>query len=115
MTVICLFQHNFILDVCSCLGWLYCIVRFIGVGVEIMRDPGTEVVNEKTRKSVLQAGRITTILPSFPKSAQGKRLFSFQGQWYSLNDWVEYSVSLDAAFCFYCRCFGTLGKSQKYM
>ena len=80
-----------------------------------MRDPGTEVVNERTRKSVLDAGRITPILSVFPKSAQGKRSFSFQGHWYSLNDWVEYSVSLDAVFCFYCRCFGTLGKFQKSM
>ena len=38
----------------------------------------------------------------FPKSCKKR---SFTQDWYSTFNWIEYSVSLDAAFCFSCRHF----------
>lgn len=41
----------------------------------------------------------------FRKSCFGKAQRSFQRRWYELHPWLEYSVSLDAAFCYACRLF----------
>jgi len=31
----------------------------------------------------------------------------FNGSYYKKHEWVEYSISRDAIFCFACRIFGT--------
>lgn len=81
----------------------------IDVNME-MRDPFTEVVNEANRALIVNnLGPIRPLI-EFPVSTSGKRTFKFQSRWYDLYSWLEYSVLKDAAFCFYCRCFGTLGK-----
>jgi len=41
-------------------------------------------------------------LSSFPKNEEGQ---SFQKKWYENNQWLEYSPSLGAMFCFSCRLF----------
>ena len=62
--------------------------------------PFMEIVNEANRALIVP-------LIEFPVSTSGKRTFKFQSRWYELHSWLEYSVLKDAAFCFYCRCFGT--------
>ena len=41
----------------------------------------------------------------FPVSYFSGKARSFQSDWYRERDWLEYSVSKDAAFCFACRMF----------
>lgn len=42
---------------------------------------------------------------SFPPTKFGKVSRSFQQRWYQQWSWLEYSVQMDAAFCFACRFF----------
>lgn len=42
---------------------------------------------------------------TFPRTKIGDKNRSFQVIWYEQFHWLEYSKVLDAAFCFYCRCF----------
>ena len=74
------------------------------------RDPSREVVNESNRSLVVGYGAIRPVINEYPKTACGKRTFSFQSCWYELYPWLEYSEKNNAVFFFYCRCFGTLGK-----
>lgn len=50
----------------------------------------------------------------FPKSGDARDRRSFQLQWFSKYDWLEYSVSLDAAFCYHCRQFGETSKDPTF-
>lgn len=45
----------------------------------------------------------------FKQSKFGKeeKLRSFQKSWYDQRPWLEYSITLDAAFCFPCRLFSS--------
>ena len=74
-----------------------------------VHDPSLDVVNESNRAFIVNSGPIKPII-DFPKSTIGNRDYKFQSRWYDEFEWLEYSVVKDAAFCFYCRCFGTLGK-----
>ena len=74
-----------------------------------VRDPALEIVDNANRKEVLLAGPIRS-KSGFKTSLIGQRIFKFQSAWYTTYDWLQYSVSRDAAFCFTCRSFGTLGK-----
>lgn len=40
---------------------------------------------------------------------------SFRQEWYKLYEWLEYSVELDSAFCFYCRAFLTVGMETAFI
>ena len=39
----------------------------------------------------------------YPSRSQGSRQRSFHEKWYDEFDWLEYSIELDAAFCYCCR------------
>jgi len=41
----------------------------------------------------------------FPRKTVGTSKRSFHSKWYHDYNWLEYSQTLDAAFCFPCRCF----------
>ena len=78
------------------------------------RDPASEQVNVNNRHTIVSLGPVQPIL-NYPPS--GNRNLKFQRSWFARDDfsqWLEYSVSKDAAFCFVCRCFGSLvGSSDK--
>jgi len=57
-------------------------------------------VNERIGK-----GPYRPILEIFPMQKRGSCMRSFQKSWYDLYDWLEYSPTANAAFCFPCRCF----------
>lgn len=40
---------------------------------------------------------------------------SFQVDWYKTYPWIEYSIKLDAAFCFPCRIYLNYEKEAKYI
>lgn len=80
-----------------------------------VRDPVTEVINEANRALVINnLGAIRPVI-EFPASTIGSRIFKFQSRWYNLFPWLEYSREKDAAFCFYCRCFGKLGTYENML
>ena len=43
----------------------------------------------------------------FPKTAFGNRTRSFNPGWYGSYEWLDYSVRLNACFCYPCRLFGS--------
>ena len=73
------------------------------------RDPFTESVKSTNRDLVVKSGPIRP-RNDFPSTLIGQKLFKFNASWYEIHEWLEYSISKDSAHCFYCRCFGTLGK-----
>lgn len=51
---------------------------------------------------------------TFPRTWQSGEWRSFQQHWFGKYDWLEYSESKDAAFCFYCYLFFEPGKPDKW-
>lgn len=45
------------------------------------------------------------VLKNFPRRIFSGKNRSFNSDWYTGRDWLEYSVTLDAAFCYPCRMF----------
>lgn len=48
---------------------------------------------------------VQPILNSYPVTKYGNKDHSFNASWYSKHNWLEYSLILDAAFCYSCRFF----------
>ncbi len=76
----------------------------------LSRDPAYECTVDAHVEQLLSLGPVRPKI-DFPKSTFGEKSLRFQERWYDLHDWIEYSVTKDAVFCFYCRLFGTQGKS----
>lgn len=79
----------------------------------IERDPGlrTQIydypVNQRdvVRRAYINLGPLQTTLSVYPKSGPESHKRSFQECWFNLYPWLEYSKTLDAAFCFPCFLF----------
>ncbi|KAL6498018.1 hypothetical protein OROGR_028415 [Orobanche gracilis] len=77
------------------------------------RDPGLRhqvydyPVNQQDtiRRAYMNLGPLQPSLSVFPKSGPETHKHSFQASWFKLYPWIEYSQSLDAAFCFPCFLF----------
>ncbi|KAL6557316.1 hypothetical protein OROMI_017666 [Orobanche minor] len=77
------------------------------------RDPGLRhqvydyPVNQQDtiRRAYMNLGPLQPTLSVFPKSGPETHKRSFQASWFKLYPWIEYSQSLDAAFCFPCFLF----------
>ncbi|CAB4028101.1 zinc finger MYM-type 1-like [Paramuricea clavata] len=67
------------------------------------RDPASESTADVER--IMSLGPVRPKL-DFPRTTFGGKSLRFQERWYSLFDWLEYSVEKDATFCFCCRIFG---------
>ena len=48
---------------------------------------------------------VRPVLKQFPKRMISSKLWGFSSQWYAPYPFVEYSVQLDAVFCYACRLF----------
>ncbi|CAH9053650.1 unnamed protein product [Cuscuta epithymum] len=80
---------------------------------DIISDPGLrKPINEyepRVRDDVMRAyvvkGACQPLSHKFPKTLFGKKMRSFRAEWYKNWEWLEYSVSKDAAFCFWCYLF----------
>ncbi|KAL6504652.1 hypothetical protein OROHE_023410 [Orobanche hederae] len=57
------------------------------------------------RRAYLNLGPLQPALSVFPKSGSETHKRSFQTSWFRLYPWIEYSKTLDAAFCFPCFLF----------
>jgi hypothetical protein len=56
----------------------------------------------------------TQPIVNFPRKQSGDCRRAFQQSWYKRYNWVEYSVSKDAIFCFYCFLFKELGRKEYF-
>ncbi|XP_025425560.1 uncharacterized protein LOC112694335, partial [Sipha flava] len=54
----------------------------------------------------LDTGPCRPVLFAYIKTKFGKQYRSFQSEWYTNYEWLEYSIKCNAAFCFVCRMFG---------
>ncbi|XP_056589609.1 zinc finger MYM-type protein 5-like [Triplophysa dalaica] len=54
----------------------------------------------------VETGPARAKLKEYPLTTFGLQRRSFQQKWFETFDWLEYSASRNAAFCFACRLFG---------
>ncbi|XP_021770498.1 zinc finger MYM-type protein 1-like [Chenopodium quinoa] len=85
-----------------------------GIGLDfLMRDPGlrkqieTYDSDEKDliRRSYIDFGPYQPKLDNYPYSGSEKHPRRFQKSWFVKFPWLEYSPTMDAAYCFYCFLF----------
>ncbi|CAI6371276.1 unnamed protein product [Macrosiphum euphorbiae] len=50
---------------------------------------------------------------SFPRTFISLKQLSFQSSWYNKYPWLEYSIKMNAVFCYYCRHFPSHSQIEK--
>jgi hypothetical protein len=88
---------------------------------EIMSDPALRLqiedyhpnVQAEVRRAYLLKGPTQPIL-DFPSKKYGSKSRKFSASWYKKYDWIEYSESKRAAYCFYCFLFKQPGSSTHF-
>jgi len=79
---------------------------FVSVNTVSLLDPVHALpIDRLCFKDQVLKGPYQPILDIYPSTIQGNKRRSFQKNWYTLYNWIEYSTKLDAVFCFPCRCF----------
>lgn len=73
-------------------------------------EPG---VRDDVRRKYVLMGPCQPTTHDFPKTVYGNNDRCFQIEWYKNREWLEYSVSQNAAFCLYCYLFGDLQKKDQ--
>lgn len=81
--------------------------------VDIIADPGQRIsieeyeanIRDEVRRAYVLKGPCQPKGHNFPKKKFGNQNRSFQRVWFNDYVWLEYSVSKDAAFCFWCYLF----------
>ncbi|XP_075097848.1 uncharacterized protein LOC142175168 [Nicotiana tabacum] len=76
-------------------------------------DPGERLTilkyhpndRDAIRRTYLQRGAFQPREHKFPQRNFYGKLCPFNPQWFSEYGWLKYSVTIDAAFCFYCYLF----------
>lgn len=80
---------------------------------DIVSDPGLRKpiesfdvrLKDRVRREYISRGPCQPYDYNFPKTKCGRDNRSFQAIWFKKFPWLEYSVSKDAAFCFWCYLF----------
>lgn len=80
----------------------------------IVSDPGLRksineyehIVRDNVRRAYVTKGPCQPHSHDFPKTNIGNKLRCFRGEWFRKWEWLEYSVSKDGVFCFWCYLFG---------
>jgi len=88
---------------------------------EIIRDPALRKqideyspdIQAQVRRAYILKGPTQPII-AFPRKLCGNVRRAFSQSWYVKYDWIEYSESCDAAFCFYCFLFKEPGRAEKF-
>lgn len=65
------------------------------------------LINKTTQFSHLFFFFTITIFQNYPKTLFGKQNRSFSDGYFNQYSWLEYSIKIDAVFCFCCRIFNT--------
>ena len=89
---------------------------------DIVGDPGNRKpiehyafeIRDQVKRAYALGGLTQPINHSFPRRWQSGEWRSFQSTWYDKFDWLEYSVSKDAAYCLYCYLFFEPAKPSKF-
>lgn len=89
---------------------------------DIVTDPGLRKpvdefdvnIRDEVRREYVSRGPCQLTGHVYPKTAFGNHERSFQDVWYKKFPWLEYSVSKDAAFCFWCYLFKPSDKGGRY-
>ena len=71
-------------------------------------------VQSDVRRAYLLRGPTQPIGHNFPRKRVGNDWRQFLPKWFKEHDWLEYSVSKDAAFCFYCYLFRQEADHEKF-
>jgi len=71
-------------------------------------------VQSDVRRAYLLGGPTQPIGHNFPRKRVGNDWRQFLPKWFKEHDWLEYSVSKDAAFCFYCYLFRQEADHEKF-
>ena len=71
-------------------------------------------VQSDVRRAYLLRGPTQPIGLNFPRKRVGNDWRQFLSKWFKEHDWLEYSVSKDAAFCFYCYLFRQEADHEKF-
>ncbi|XP_050211846.1 uncharacterized protein LOC126662002 [Mercurialis annua] len=79
----------------------------------IITDPVNQIsideykinIRDKVRRAYVLKGSCQPKSRMFPQKKFGRKNRSFQKTWFSKYVWLEYSVSKDAKFCFWCYLF----------
>jgi hypothetical protein len=90
--------------------------------VHIVADPALRMpierfhpsVQSDVRRAYLLRGPTQPIGLKFPRKRVGNDWRQFHEKWFKEHDWLEYSVSKDAAFCFYCYLFRQEADHEKF-
>ncbi|KAH7679456.1 Ribonuclease H-like protein [Dioscorea alata] len=80
---------------------------------DIASDPGLQKpiedfdfeIRDQVRREYLTRGPCQPIGHNFPHKDYGKQKRSFQDSWFKQHPWLEYSITKDVAFCFWCYLF----------
>lgn len=89
---------------------------------DIIGDPGDRKpiveypfeIRDQVKRAYVLNGPTQPIGHTFPRKWQQGEWRSFQQHWFEKFDWLEYSVSKDAAYCLYCYHFFEPGKPEKF-
>lgn len=89
---------------------------------EIVSDPKLRkpiedfdiVIRDQARRAYLTKGPCQLWGHNYPQTKYGKQERSFQDVWYKTFPWLEYSISEDAVFCFWCYLFKQSDKGGRY-
>ncbi|XP_042041495.1 zinc finger MYM-type protein 1-like [Salvia splendens] len=88
--------------------------REVGLNLnDIVGDPGKRKpieefdvsIRDRVRREYLNMGPCQPIGHKYEKKKYGNQERSFQDIWFKRYTWLEYSVSKDATFCFWCYLF----------
>ncbi|KAJ1261742.1 hypothetical protein BS78_09G054600 [Paspalum vaginatum] len=102
----------------------------IGINLIMEFDPHVHIVSDPTvrlpierfhpniqsevRRAYLLRGPTQPVGHIFPRKKVRRDWRVFRPQWFKDYDWIEYSVSKDAAFCFYCFLFRQEPEHEKF-
>ena len=86
----------------------------IEAGDDIISDPSLRKdineyapgIRDDIRRKYVQIGPCQPMSHDFARTQFGVKQRCFQTEWFEKWDWLEYSVSNDAAFCLWCYLFG---------
>lgn len=89
---------------------------------DIVSDPGLRksiedfaiVIRDQVRREYLTRGPCQPIAHNYPQKVFSNVKRSFRPAWFKNFEWLEYSISKDAAFCFCCYLFGNSNRVDAF-
>lgn len=94
------------------------LIREFDVNLHVIADPGCRIaidrfhpdIRDEVKRAYLVKGPTQPRGHAFPKTTRR----CFRAAWFDDYDWLEYSVSKDAAYCFYCFLFRREAEHEKF-